>query len=245
MTWRRPWTLLRRLFLLRAQEDRDLDDELAFHVAEETRLRLERGVSPEDAARAARLAFGSLTLAKETTRGVWVSGAMERLLQDLRFGFRILTNAPVLLLSAVTLVALVIGGNTTVYSIAHAIISKPAPGVRADHLTTVSWVRDDGFVEPETTYANYLDLAAQSRSLGPMLAYQYVRVALGHENGSYGIWAAAVSTNYFQTLEVPIALGRSFTEDENQSATSGLVSSSATARGGNTFRPRRLSSVRA
>jgi len=223
MTWRRPWTLLRRLFLLRAQEDRDLDDELAFHVAEETRLRLERGASPEDAARAAHLAFGSITLAKETTRGVWVSGAMERLLQDLRFGFRIVSSAPVLLLSAVTLVALVIGGNTTVYSIAHAIMSKPAPGVRADNLTTVSWVRDDGFVEPETTYANYLDLAAQSQSLGPMLAYQYVRVALGHENGSYGIWAAAVSTNYFQTLEVPIALGRSFTENESQSATSGLV----------------------
>jgi len=223
MTWRRPWTLLRRRFLLRAQEDRDLDDELAFHVAEETRLRLERGASPEDAARAARLAFGSVTLAKETTRGVWVSGAMERLLQDLRFGFRILTNAPLLLLSAVTLVALVIGGNTTVYSIAHAILSKPAPGVRADNLTTVSWVRDDGFVEPETTYANYLDLAAQSRLLGPMLAQQYVRVALGHENGSYGIWAAAVSTNYFQALEVPIPLGRRFTEDENQNATSGLV----------------------
>ncbi len=223
MAWRRPWTLLRRLLLLRAQEDLDLDDELAFHVEEETRLQIDRGASPDDAARAARLAFGSVTLAKEATRGVWVSGAMERLLQDLRSGFRIVTNAPVLLASAATLVALVIGGNTTVYSIAHAILSKPAPGISADNLTTVSWVRDDGFVEPETTYANYLDLAAQSRSLGPMLAYQYLRVALGHENGSYGVWAAAVSTNYFQTLEVPIALGRSFTEDENQSATAGLV----------------------
>ena len=223
MTWRRPWTLLRRLFLLRAQEDVDLDDELAFHIAEETRLRIDRGASSEDAARGARLAFGSVTLAKETTRGVWVSGATERLLQDLRSGFRIVTNAPILLLSAVTLVALVIGGNTTVYSIAHAILSKPAPGISADNLTTMSWVRDDGFVEPETTYANYLDLAAQSQSLGPMLAYQYLRVALGHDHGSYGIWAAAVSTNYFHTLEVPISLGRSFREDENQSATSGLV----------------------
>src|SRR5688572_21472742 len=163
MTWRRPWTLLRRRFLLRAQEDRDLDDELAFHVAEETRMRIERGASPEAAARAARLAFGSVTLAKETTRGVWVSGATERLFQDLRFGFRILINAPVLLVSAVTLVALVIGGNTTVYSIAHAIISEPAPGIRAGNLVTVSWVRRDGFVLPETGYINYEDLAAQSQ----------------------------------------------------------------------------------
>src|SRR5687768_2879064 len=128
MAWHRPWTLLRRLMRLRAQEDRDLDDELAFHIAEETRLRLERGASPTEAARAARRAFGNVTLAKEQTRGVWVSGATERLLQDLRFGFRILINAPLLLLSAVTLVALVIGGNTTVYSIARAILNKPAPG---------------------------------------------------------------------------------------------------------------------
>lgn len=223
MTWRRPWTLLRRLFLWRAKEDRDLDDELAFHVAEETRLRLERGASPEDAMRDARLAFGSVTLAKEETRGIWVSGAMERLLQDLRFGFRILTNAPVLLLSAVTLVALVIGGNTTVFSIAHAILSKPAPGMGAEKLVTVSWIRKDGFIEPETSYPNYRDLAAEARSLRPMLGYQYVRVALGHENGSYGIWAAAVSANYFQTLGVPVAIGRTFTEGENQSPTSGLV----------------------
>ena len=207
---------------MRAQDDRDLDDELAFHVAEEARLRIDRGASPADAVRAARLAFGNVTFAKEETRGVWVSGATERLFQDLRFGLRIVTGAPLLLLLAVTLVALVIGGNTTVYSVASAILNKPAPGVRAGNLITLSWIRKDGFIEPETSYANYQDLAAQSRSLGPMLAYQYVRVALGHENGSNGIWAAGVSANYFQALEVPIVIGRSFTADEDQRATSGL-----------------------
>jgi predicted permease len=218
----RPWTLVRRLFSLRAQDDRELDEELRFHIAEETRLRMERGASPEDAARAARAAFGSVTLAKEETRGVWVSGAMERLAQDLRFGFRIVTNAPVLLLSAVILVALVIGGNTTVFAIAHAIMSRPAPGIRAENLVTVSWTRKDGFVEPETSYPNYRDLAAHSRSLGPMLGQQYFRVALGHAGDSYGIWAAGVTPNYFQTLAVPVAMGRPFTDSDDQGA-AGLV----------------------
>jgi predicted permease len=222
MTPLRLWTRVRRLFALRSQEDRELDDELTFHIAEETRLRVERGASREDAARAARAAFGSVALAKEDTRGVWVSGAMERLAQDLRFGFRIVTNAPVLLLSAVTLVALVIGGNTTVFAIAHAIMSRPAPGIRAENLVTVSWTRKDGFVEPETSYPNYRDLAAQSRSLGPMLGQQYFRAALGHEGGSYAIWAAGVTPNYFQTLGVPAAMGRTFTDSDDQSA-AGLV----------------------
>jgi predicted permease len=223
MALRRSWTVLRRLLLLHAREDRALEDELAFHIAEETKLQIERGASPAEAARAARRAFGSVAAAKEETRGVWVSGATERLFQDFRFGCRIVTGAPLLLLSAVTLVALVIGGNTTVYSIVSAILSKPAPGIHAENLVTVSWVRKDGFVEPETSFANYLDLAAQSRALGPMLAYQYARVALGHEGGSNGIWAAGVSANYFQTLGVPIALGRGFTADDDLNASSGLI----------------------
>ena len=222
MTPFRLWTLVRRLFSLRSQEDRELDEELQFHIAEETRLGVERGASHADAARAARAAFGSVALAKEETRGVWVSGALERLAQDLRFGFRIVTSAPLLLLSAVSLVALVIGGNTTVFAIAHAIMSRPAPGIHAENLVTVSWTRKDGFVEPETSYPNYRDLAAQSRSLGPMLGQQYFRVALGHEGGSYGIWAAGVTPNYFQTLAVTVTMGRPFTDSDDQGA-AGLV----------------------
>ena len=73
MGWiRRLWTTVHRGLFRHAQADQDLDDELRFHLAQETQLLVDRGASPEDARRAARRAFGSLTLARETVRAVWV-----------------------------------------------------------------------------------------------------------------------------------------------------------------------------
>jgi hypothetical protein len=56
---------------------------------------------------------------------------LEQVFQDLRFGCRILTRSPGISITAVLLIALVIGGNTPVFTIAHSVLSKPAPGVHA------------------------------------------------------------------------------------------------------------------
>ena len=84
-----------------SQADRDLDDEIRFHLAEET-----TPASPSAACRrrrrgrGARRAFGNVALAKEETRAVWVSTRLEQFLQDLRFGCRILTKSPGVSLTA-------------------------------------------------------------------------------------------------------------------------------------------------
>ena len=122
--WRRLRMRIQRALYLPAGADREIDDEIRFHLAEETRLQAERGLPAAEAATAARRAFGSVALAKENTRAVWVSTTFEQLVQDLRIGCRILTKAPAVSATAVILIALVIGGNTTVFSIAHGIISK-------------------------------------------------------------------------------------------------------------------------
>ena len=147
MSWQRVRKVLQRTLFLPAQADRDLDDEIRFHLAEETRLQSERGLADEDAAGAARRLFGNVALAKEETRAVWVSTRLEQCLQDLRFGCRILTRSPGVSLTATVLIALVIGGNTTVFSIAHGVLTKPSPGVHAPRLATVSWVAENGDVE--------------------------------------------------------------------------------------------------
>src|SRR5918993_6088351 len=150
--WNRLRTRIHRSLYLPARAERDMDDEIRFHLSEEARLQADRGLSPADAEIAARRAFGNVTLAKENTRAVWVSTRIEQLFQDLRMGCRILTKAPAVSATAVMLIALVIGGNTTVFSIPHGIIAGPAPGVRPAGLTTVSWVTDTGEIE---THADY------------------------------------------------------------------------------------------
>ena len=77
-SWRRLRMRIQRALYLPAGADRELDDEIRFHLAEETRLQAERGLSATEAATAARRGFGNIAIAKENTRAVWVSSRRER-----------------------------------------------------------------------------------------------------------------------------------------------------------------------
>src|SRR5688500_11706546 len=101
----------------------DVDAEIQFHLNEEARLLEDRGETEDQAHRQARRAFGNIALTREDTRAVWTWTTLEQFFQDIRSGCRILTTAPGLSAAAVLLIALVIGGNTTVYSIANGFIS--------------------------------------------------------------------------------------------------------------------------
>jgi putative ABC transport system permease protein len=209
---------IQRALYFPARADRDMDDEIQFHLAEETRLQSERGLSAAEAATAARRAFGNIVLAKENTRAVWVSTTLEQLVQDLRIGSRILTKAPAVSATAVILIALVIGGNTTVFSIAHGIISKPAPGVHATGLTTLSWVAEHGDIETHAEHRVFAQFQEQSTAL-QIAAVDFQRVTLTHDNGSYAARIGIVSPNYFETLGVRLVKGRSFTREEAERGT--------------------------
>jgi predicted permease len=215
--------LLRRSVFRRPADDRELDDELRFHLAQETERRVVGGLSRAEAERTARMTLGSPALVKERTRAVWVWTALEQLVQDIRIGFRILTKSPMLSATAILLVALVIGGNATIFSMAHGILAKPSPGVHASGLVTVSWVAEDGFIETHTGYRVYTHFSEHTTTLASIAAYDFRRVSVMHENGSYAVRAGIVSPNYFDTLGVRIVNGRSFTVDEATRGTSGLV----------------------
>ena len=207
----------------RRRDDQELDDEIAFHLAQEAKLLADRGIPQEHASHAARRAFGSVAIAKEDARAVRVSVALEQLVQDLRFGFRIFTTSPALSATAVLLIALVIGGNTTVFSMAHGLLSKPAPGVTAPRLMTLSWVDDKGWVEPFNSYAVYEAFRGHDTSLERMVGFDMDRATLAHHKGSYAVNRAFVSSDYFETLGAHFEKGRSFTAQEAGTGTSGLL----------------------
>src|SRR5439155_25005939 len=104
--------------------------------------RIAQGESPVEARRRALAEFGSPMLTKEATRTVWTWMALEQLVTDVQIGVRILWRAPALSATAAILIALVIGGNTTIFSMVHGILAKPAPGIVADRLVTLGWVTD-------------------------------------------------------------------------------------------------------
>src|SRR6266436_5298394 len=107
------------------------------------RDRVERGESPDQARAAVMREFGNRTQIQESTRAVWVWTAIEQPLQDLRHALRIFVQSPLFAAAAVLLIAVGIGGNTTIFSMVNAIINKPMPAVLGENLVSLG-VRLDG-----------------------------------------------------------------------------------------------------
>lgn len=204
------------------RKERELRDELEFHLSEETDERRDAGLSEVPARTAARKDFGNVSLVAEDTRAVWTWTRLEQLAHDLRAGARILTHSPGLSAAVVLLVALVVGGNTVIYSTVHAILSKPAPGVTVDRLVTLSHQVDGRPAMAGISIPDYDDYAEQLRTIRRLLATNFESFTLSADTGSYAIRGASVTTNYFDTIGVRPIVGRAFTNNDRGGA-SGLV----------------------
>ena len=199
-----------------------LDDEIRDHIERETEINIARGMTPDEARRQARLAFGNVTLVQEDARAAWTWTWLEQARQDLRFGARILKNSPGLSVTAAVLIALVIGINTTIYSMINALVTQPAPGVDPEGLVRIAIPERPG--APFVSYPDYLDYRAQTTALQSLTAFTNGRVTVTFESGSYALTAAAVDANFFETIGVRPLRGRTFTPDEGRPAdAAGLV----------------------
>jgi predicted permease len=203
------------------RREQDLDEELRYHVERQTELNIQRGMPPAEARRQALLQFGNVPLVKDDTRAVWTRVGFEQLLQDLRFGVRILTRSPGLSATAAILIALVIGINTTIFSMVNSVVRGPAAGVTAEDLVRVAFADRPG--DPFVSFPDYLEYRKQAKTLRALTASTNRRVTLTTDRGSYAVFIAAVDANYFETVGVSVARGRAFDPAERTIGASGLT----------------------
>jgi predicted permease len=201
----------------RRRRVQDINEEIDTHLEMATRDRIERGMSRDEARTAALREFGNVPLIQQTTREVWSWTSLEQVWQDVRFGARILRQAPGLSATAILLVALVVGGNTTIYSMVNSLLVSPAPGVTADRLVVLQHIENGAWLtDPFVSFPTYEDYARLSRTLRSLSAWRAERVTLGTDGGNFALFGGLVTGNYFQTLKVPIMSGRALNENDDR-----------------------------
>src|SRR6185295_3810981 len=126
LKWRTLWK--------RRQLERDLEDELAFHLAMREEKNRHAGV-PDGA----RRVFGNVGLVKEDLRDQWTFRAIETIWRDLRYAARMLQNSPAFTLVAILSLAIGIGANTAIFSVVDAIVLKSLPVRDPEQLRVVLW----------------------------------------------------------------------------------------------------------
>lgn len=145
---------------------------------------------------------------------------MDTLLHDLRFSLRLLKRNPLFALTAVLSLAIGIGANTTIFTIASALLFRaPSAVADADRLVDIGRSQEgDGF--DNNSYPNYVDLRARNTVFSDVYAFRFDAqpMSLGGANGAERIYGNLVTNNYFETLGVRPALGRLFTRDDRTEA---------------------------
>src|SRR5262245_14900729 len=195
--------------------DRDLDDEIETHLRLLTERYVRQGMSEDEAAWAARRQFGNFTLLKEVNREMRGFRLIETIVQDLKYGLRMLKRNPGFAVVAVLTLALGIGANTAIFSIVNAVLLRPLPYHDPDRLVTASPYRraTDGYTILSPTFLNW---HAQSQSFEHLAAYTTGTSDLTGNGEPERLTAGLVSAELFSTLSVPLALGRGFTAAEDQ-----------------------------
>ena len=199
------------LFRRAPVDDADLVDEIREHLRLLEADHRRRGLNPEDARRAAHLAFGNITRAREIHRDQRTLPPVESLVQDLRYALRLLRRAPGFTIAAVLTLALGIGLNTTLFTALNAVAFRPLPVREGERLVRVRrWFPSENrgdiqyaFTEPEFRY-----IAAQASALTDPIAAGWPVQA--QEASGERVHVQFVSSNYFDVLGVVPGTGSTF-----------------------------------
>jgi hypothetical protein len=127
----------------RRRANAEAEEELSFHLQQEIDALVARGLSPDDARRAALRNFGGVQGTREAVRGVRTMWP-DTLARDIRHGWRALRRTPIFTLAAVATLALVIGSNGAVFSLASALVWRQLPYPEPDALGRVVWSYSSG-----------------------------------------------------------------------------------------------------
>lgn len=214
--WR--WLLRRLEVLLRkGSAERELDDELRYHLEKEIELNRAAGMSPAEARRRALVAFGGVERIKEEVRDVRGARLLDDLIQDLRVAVRSFAKAPGFLVAVLLTLGLGIGGNVAMFGILDASLFRALPYHDPDRLVLgrVTWNGQTGNTVSGPDFFDYRERTTTLARLDAFMPFQFP-LTLAGDGEPERIQGIMVSPGFFSTLGVAPLLGREFTAEEGE-----------------------------
>ena len=210
----KPWARLRSwtmAMLRRARMEREMDEEMRFHIEAYAADLAARGVPHPEALRRARLEFGGMETTKHECRDAVGVSFLETLLQDLRHGLRSLLHTPAFTVVTIFVLALGLGANTAIFSVVDAVLLRPLAYRDSARLVTILMNGDD-----PVSVANYIDWRGQSHSFSEMGAADYWSPNLTGIDSPEHISGLKVTQSLLPMLGIEPLLGRLFLEGEDK-----------------------------
>jgi len=192
----------------RARQDRELDEEMRFHLAAEARLREGRGEPAETARRNALRDFGNYACVQEVTRDMWGWGWLDRAAQDLRLALRMLRKSPSFTALALAALALGIGATTAIFSLVDSILLKPLPFPDPSRLVMIWELPPHSSHRNVVQTGNFLDWRVRNRSFEDVAAMFQFPFNLEGSGDPVQVPGLRVTAGFFEILGTRPFLGR-------------------------------------
>ena len=216
-----------RVLTNRSAADQDVADEVQHYLDEATREHLARGLSQDDALRAARLELGGVTHVTEQVRGYGWENVVDTVFADLRYAARRLRAAPGFTAIAVLTLALGVGATTAIFSAVNPILVEPLPYPSSARIMTIWEMRGDGG-RNGGTFAVYREFVERARSFDAIAVLKGWQPTMTGAAEPERLDGQRVSASYFRVLGASPVLGRDFqTSDDRLNGPNVVVLSDA------------------
>jgi putative ABC transport system permease protein len=214
---------MRALFRWKAAET-ELDDELRFHIEHLIEQHVQSGLTRKEAQRRARLAFGGLDQVREECREARGAAIIETLFQDIRLGLRMLRKSPGVTAVAVLTLALGVGGNAAVFSLAYDVLLRALPYTSPGRIVTLwEYNLQKGISNSSASAADFCDWKDQNQVFSSVAGFTEWRFNITGTAEPQNVPGALVTGDFFATLGTPALHGRAFRADEDQPGKDNVV----------------------
>ena len=210
----------------RERVERDLSDEVRFHLRERAEHWRRQGLAPAEAARRARIEFGAVEAYKEDCRQALGLRWLDEVSGDPAYAVRRMRAAPAFSLVTISILAIAIGANTAVFSVVESVLLRMLPVARPHELRELAWIdrRDsslkvtyNGPMFPygegqlratSFAYSVYTHLRDRSTVFSDLFLFSRRRLIVGVAGHEHPVSGLLVSGNFLSALNVKMAIGR-------------------------------------